>query len=120
MTNLNKTKEEIIYELLISLNNGNNGYSNHRLMYAIEQYDQLVNAGIIKEFPLEDSKTEKDIEKTDKLQGLYFGAVLKYCPPDDIDKTCIYLKDDCCGDAVVVFKEDNYVSYVEHEYLRWN
>lgn len=49
MTNLKKTREEIIYELLLSLNNGNSGYINSRVEYAIEQYEKLVEENIIKE-----------------------------------------------------------------------
>ena len=48
-TNLKKTKEEIIYELLLSLNRGNSGYIDGRPRCAIEQYEQLVKNGIIKE-----------------------------------------------------------------------
>lgn len=51
MTNLNKTKEEIIYELLISLNNGNNATIYERLKYAKVQYSQLVEEGIVIEYP---------------------------------------------------------------------
>ena len=46
---MTKTKEEIIYELLLSLNNGDSGYIDRRVDYAIQQYEQLVKAGIIKE-----------------------------------------------------------------------
>ena len=49
MTNLKKTKEEIIYEILLSLNNGNSGYIDERVKYAIKQYEQLVEQKIIKE-----------------------------------------------------------------------
>lgn len=49
MTNLNKTKEEIIYELLLSLNHGCDGYSARRVDYAIEQYEQLIQKGIVRE-----------------------------------------------------------------------
>jgi len=42
-------KEEIILNLLISLNQGDCGYSVNRLEKAIEQYDQLVEQGIITE-----------------------------------------------------------------------
>jgi hypothetical protein len=38
-----KTKEEIIYELLISLNQGNCGYIDCRVDYAIRQYEQLID-----------------------------------------------------------------------------
>lgn len=47
-TNLGKTKEEIIYELLISLNRGNSGYVGERVQNAIDQYQKLVRAEIIK------------------------------------------------------------------------
>ena len=49
MTNLNKSKEQIVYELLLSLNNGNNGYSSNRVNGAIEQYEQLIEKGIVVE-----------------------------------------------------------------------
>lgn len=56
MTNIKKTREEIIYELLISLNQGNVGYfwdSNNeaipRINMAIAQYDALVERGVITE-----------------------------------------------------------------------
>lgn len=49
MTNLNKTREEIIYELVLSLNNGNSSYVNDRVELAIDQYDKLVEKDIIKE-----------------------------------------------------------------------
>jgi hypothetical protein len=48
-TNLGKTKEEIIFELLKSLNQGNSGYVDGRIDKAIEQYDDLVSEGIIVE-----------------------------------------------------------------------
>ena len=41
MTNLNKTKDQIIYELLLSLNEGNCGYVDSRVDYAVQQYEQL-------------------------------------------------------------------------------
>lgn len=53
MTNLNKTREEIIYELLISLNQGNsyfvemNDKATPRIDLAISQYEALLNRGII-------------------------------------------------------------------------
>lgn len=49
MTNLNKTKEEIIYELLLSLNRGDSSYITDRAMWAEHQYRQLVENGIIVE-----------------------------------------------------------------------
>ena len=41
MTISNKTKEEIIYELVLSLNKGNSGYAHERVKYAIKQYEEL-------------------------------------------------------------------------------
>ncbi|MEE1255564.1 MAG: hypothetical protein UHN47_03505 [Lachnospiraceae bacterium] len=55
MTNLNKSREEIIYELLISINQGNSDYlrsdgeATPRIDLAIAQYDALVKRGVIKE-----------------------------------------------------------------------
>lgn len=50
MTNLHKEKEEIIYELLLSLNNGNTCYVNDRVKLAISQYDELVENSVITEW----------------------------------------------------------------------
>ena len=41
MEGLNKTKEEIIFELLLSLNKGDGGYIEDRVDHAIKQYKQL-------------------------------------------------------------------------------
>lgn len=49
MTNLNKTREEVIYELVLSLNNGNCSYIGDRVEIAIRQYDEFVRHGVIKE-----------------------------------------------------------------------
>lgn len=49
MTNLNKNREEIIYELLLSLNNGNSCCADERVELAIAQYDSLVKNKIITE-----------------------------------------------------------------------
>lgn len=49
MTNLGKVKAEVILDLVISLNRGNSGYIDERVQYAIEQYDKLVESGVIKE-----------------------------------------------------------------------
>lgn len=56
MTNLGKTKEEIIYELTLSLNQGNvgciyssDGSADYRIKLAMAQYELLKNNGIIKE-----------------------------------------------------------------------
>lgn len=46
-TNLGKTKEKIIYELLLSLNHGNTCYALDRVYYATKQYNELVDQGII-------------------------------------------------------------------------
>jgi len=48
-TNLGKTKEEIIYELVLSLNKGDSYYIDERVNVAMEQYDKLVKKGIVKE-----------------------------------------------------------------------
>lgn len=54
-TNVHKTKEQIILELLISLNKGNHGYNNSmnipeaRVNMAVGQYNALVRAGVIVE-----------------------------------------------------------------------
>lgn len=55
MTNLNKTREEIIYELVLSLNKGDSYYclngddGSPRVRLAIAQYNALIENGIIKE-----------------------------------------------------------------------
>ena len=43
------TKAEIIVQLVCSLNAGNSKYITDKVRYAIEQYEQLVKKGIIKE-----------------------------------------------------------------------
>ena len=43
------TKEEIILQLVLSLNRGNSGGAYDRVGYAVAQYDRLVTYGIIKE-----------------------------------------------------------------------
>ena len=43
------TKEEIILQLVLSLNRGNCGGAYDRVSYAIAQYERLVAAGVIKE-----------------------------------------------------------------------
>lgn len=51
-TNLRKTKEEIIYELLLSLNTGNSFYAQgeqDRIWFAEYQYKKLVKEGIVQE-----------------------------------------------------------------------
>ena len=52
VTNIGKTKAEIILDLIMSLNAGDSSYvapASHRIDLAIEQYNQLVKAGIIEE-----------------------------------------------------------------------
>lgn len=56
MTNIGKSKEEIILELLISLNQGDVGpidsmcdELNPRVQLALNQYEALVAVGVIKE-----------------------------------------------------------------------
>lgn len=48
-TNIDKTKAEIILELVKSMNQGDSGIVQWRVVYATQQYDELVNKGIIKE-----------------------------------------------------------------------
>lgn len=50
MTNFNKEREEIIYELVLSLNKGDSYYAMQRVDLAIEQYNALVKNGIITEW----------------------------------------------------------------------
>ena len=45
----NTTKEEIILQLVLSLNRGNSGGAYDRVSFAIAQYERLVAAGVIKE-----------------------------------------------------------------------
>lgn len=44
---INKSREDIIFELLISLNQGNCAYVDERVDYAIKQYDVLLARGIV-------------------------------------------------------------------------
>ena len=59
MTNLNKEKEEIIYELVLSLNKGNSCYASERVEIAIEQYNRLLENGIITEWCEHDWKPKE-------------------------------------------------------------
>ena len=43
------TKEEIILQLVLSLNRGNSGGAYDRVGFAVRQYEQLVERGIVKE-----------------------------------------------------------------------
>ncbi len=50
MTNLNKTREEIIYELVLSFNKGDSCVPEDRVRLAVAQYTDLVNEGVINEW----------------------------------------------------------------------
>lgn len=49
VTNIGKIKAEVVLDLVLSLNRGNSYSVDKRVDAAIEQYDQLVKAGIIEE-----------------------------------------------------------------------
>ena len=52
MTNLGKTKEEVIFELVKSLNMGDSYYARgatNRVTLAEEQYEEMVKRGVIVE-----------------------------------------------------------------------
>lgn len=68
MTNLNKTKEEIIYEIVLSLNKGNSCSIQERVRLAIAQYDDLVSKKIITE------ETEKTKEKECNHDWTYYST----------------------------------------------
>lgn len=53
---LNKSREEIIYELLLSLNQGDSGYYDERVGIAISQYNALIHKGVL---PDEDEDEEE-------------------------------------------------------------
>lgn len=46
---MNKSKAQIILELVLSLNKGDSYYVDQRVDVAIEQYNKLVKIGIIEE-----------------------------------------------------------------------
>lgn len=46
-TSLGKTNKQIIYELILSLNQGNTSYADYRVNTAIAQYKQLITNKII-------------------------------------------------------------------------
>lgn len=53
------------------------------------------------------------------LQGLYFGATLYYCSPIDGHLTsCVYIRDEN-DKAVVIFRNAEMVTRVDHEQLKW-
>ena len=65
VTNIVKTKAEIILYLVMSLNAGDSSYvkpASHRVDVAIEQYNELVRRGIIKEVEREDEYKLTTIE----------------------------------------------------------
>ena len=66
MTNLYKTRENIIYELVLSLNKGSSGVLDSRVDTAIQQYNSMVKKGIIvekDEDDEEDNYYEEDLAK---------------------------------------------------------
>jgi peroxiredoxin len=71
MTNIGKTKVEIILELVLSLNAGGFGYFSKRVDFAIEQYNMLVEKGIIKETEhcQEEKPTDVKVSKLFANQG---------------------------------------------------
>ena len=65
MTNLGKTREEIIYELLLSISKGNVGYygAKPKVNLATEYYKELEEKGIV--YEVEDKLDEKDSDKAE-------------------------------------------------------
>lgn len=53
------------------------------------------------------------------LHGLFFGAVLDYCPPDGSRERCVYIRNDN-GVAVVIFQRSEIVSRVNPDWLEWS
>lgn len=49
MTNIGKTKAEIILDLVLSMNRGDSLSAEVRVLYAEKQYNEMVAHGIIKE-----------------------------------------------------------------------
>ena len=96
MTNLGATKEEIIYQFIISLNKGGYAsgvYAGEVVAKAIGEYDALVNKGIIKE---EDpnKKLQEEINKIrrqamiDKVYDMSvdgFNELMAYLEPIPTD-----------------------------------
>jgi len=59
-TNLGKTNAEIIYELLLSINNGNCSYrSGSKIIEAIGQYNELVDYRVI--YPIKEGDISNDV-----------------------------------------------------------
>ena len=66
MTNTGKTKAEIILELVLSINRGDSAGIERRVHWAVQQYNDLVARGIIKEVEHYDEQkltTEEDVSK---------------------------------------------------------
>ena len=63
MTNIGKTKAEIIFDLVLSMNRGGCGTIADRPYYAIEQYERLVKKGIIVEEAKTDELPTTDVSK---------------------------------------------------------
>ena len=61
MTNLGKTREELIFDLVLSLNQGRNSYPSSIVDIAISQYEDLVSKGIIKVINSSSKELPKDI-----------------------------------------------------------
>lgn len=84
MTNLYKTRENIIYELVLSLNKGSSGVLDSRVDTAIQQYNSMVKKGII---------VEKD--EDDKEDGCYEEDLAKvYGELHEMQELLIRLQDD--------------------------
>ena len=54
-------KEEIIMQLLISLNQGDSGYISDRVRYATEQYEQLRKNGITSDNFIDNKGENKNV-----------------------------------------------------------
>ena len=67
MTNLYKTRENIIYELILSLNKGSSGVLDARVDTAIQQYNSMVKKGIIVEISSEDKEYNGSDDKEEEL-----------------------------------------------------
>lgn len=84
MTNLYKTRENIIYELVLSLNKGSSGVLDSRVDTAIQQYNSMVKKGII---------VEKD--EDDEEDGCYEKDLAKVCDElHEMQELLIRLQDD--------------------------
>ena len=77
MTNLNKTREEIIYELVLSFNKGDSCVPEDRVRLAVAQYTDLVYEKIITEWCEHDWQPigQGDCPSIYKFQCVKCGAV---------------------------------------------